>query len=232
MSDDAVTWVQAAAREDFATDAVSEGHAGFGRVFAQGDYAVTVATVGHKSAIAWCYQDPADCRTEKRTVLVSPNGRDWRRLPLPGEQPQPDHPVEAHGFPVNGRLAVVHTVGSEAVLSILESVKNAVPINNGEKPDLPFKIVGPGDEIEPALEYGYAIYTHCGLPAIGPLNGVHCVGVGGFLVEELFEVVPDWGGNVFGFIVLTADDEIEYRVDGQLIVRYLPDPDHKRVLCA
>ena len=131
-------------------------------------------------------------------MLVTPNGRDWRRLPLPGERPRPDHPVEAHGFLVNGRLAVVHTIGTDAVMSILETVENAVPINSGRRPNLPFEVLSPGDEILPGAEYGYPVWTHCGTPAIGPLNEVYWVGE---LVDsaESFELSPR-SGYVPGFI--------------------------------
>ena len=130
---------------------------------------------------------------------------------------------------VDGRLAVVHTVGPEAVLSVLESVENAVPINSRDMPDLPFAVVGPGDHIEPGVEYGYSVYTHCGMPAIGPLNGVYWVADPETF--ELGEGVAGWGGSVLGFIVLIADDEIEYRLDGRVIARYQPDPDHQPTFC-
>ncbi len=32
---------------------------------------------------------------------------------------------------------------------------DAVPLNSGEAPDLPFVVVGPGDQIEAGVEYGY-----------------------------------------------------------------------------
>ena len=159
----------------FATDAVSEGFAGFGRAHRQGEYAVALATVGYRSGLAWCYEDPDDCLGSVSTVLVTPNGRDWRRLPFPGAHEQPEHPVEAHGFLVDGRLAVVHTMGEDAVLSILESVENAVPLSTGDAPHLAFMVASPGDQIESGIRYGYPVWTHCGLPAIGPLNGVYWV---------------------------------------------------------
>ena len=229
LSDDAVSWRAGAADEVFATDAISEGSPGFGRLFVQDEYVLAVTQVGYRRAVAWCYEDPSDCGQTVSTVLVTPNGRDWRRLPLPGERPQTDHPVEAHGFLVNGQLAVLHTLGSEAVLSTLESVENAVPLSSGEKPDLAFDVVGPGDRIEPGVKYGYAIYTHCGIPEIGPLNSVYWVGAPES-PQDLFDV-PGWGGYVLGFIALRADNEIEYTVDGQLIARYLPNPDNEKQFC-
>lgn len=229
VSEDAIGWRRTATPDDFATDAASEGFAGYGRLHRQGQYAVTVASVGYRSGVAWCYEDRSDCGHRVPTVLVTPNGREWRRLPLPGDHPQPGHPIEAHGFLVDGRLSVVHSVGDEAMLSILKEVENAVPVTNGERPDLPFEVVGPGDQIEPGVEYGYPVWTHCGLPAIGPLNGVHWV-VDPESVASV-EGVPGWGGTVLGFIILTDDDEIEYRVDGRVVARYVPDPEHQPVLC-
>ena len=86
------------------------------------------------------------------------------------------------------------------------------------------EVVGPGDQIDPDVRYGYAVWTHCGLPAIGPLNGVYWVVAPDSL--RPIEGVFGWGGYVFGFVTLTPDNEIEYRVDDEVIARYVPDPDH------
>lgn len=229
VSDDGVNWSESAVPDDFATDAVSEGFAGFGFMGIQDGYGVTVATVGQRSGIAWCYADPNDCLGSVTTVLVTPNGRDWRRLPLPVEESLPDHPVEAHGFLVDGRLAVVHSIGEDAMLSILESVENAVPLNNGEAPDLPFQVVGPGDQIEIGVEYGYGIWTHCGMPPLGPLNGKRWV-VAPEPPQSL-EGIPGAGGYVLGFITLTEDNIIEYRADDKVLARYIPGPDQEPAGC-
>jgi hypothetical protein len=115
-------------------------------------------------------------------------------------------------------------------MSILEAVENAVPISNGDQPDLAFQVVGPGDEIQAGVGYGYPVWTHCGLPAIGPLNGTYWVGA---MVDSIgpFDVAG-WGGYVLGFLRLNPNGEIEYSIEGQLIARYLPDPGYEVQLCA
>lgn len=233
VSPDAVDWTATAAAEDFATDATGYGFAAFDRLYRQGEFAVVVAGVGHRWAMAWCYEDPFDCRGSIPTVIVTPNGRDWRHLPLPGAMDQPDHPVEAHGFPVEGRLGVIHSADGQAMLSILESVDNAIPISDGATPDIPFEVVGPGDTIEPGVEYGYPVWTHCGMPPIGPLNGVHWVPVAAEPsgLPNPLEREPPGTETLLGFIVLVDEGEIEYRHGGRAIARYLPDSDHQPVLC-
>ncbi len=213
---------------DFATDAVSHGFADFQGFHVLDGFLVSVANVGYKAGAAWCYADPDDCGRSVPTVLVTPNGREWRRLRLPGDIDQPDHPVEAHGMSVGDAFAVAHASGSAAVLSMIDRVEGAVPLDTGAAPDLDFEVVGPGDTIEPGVEYGYPIWTHCGLPAIGPLNGVFWVGA-----REPVDVssVIGWGGSVLGFVVLTDENTLQYRVDGLVIAKLAPDPDHQESVC-
>ncbi len=228
VSDDAVEWTIAATANDFATDAVSPGQATFRRLYVQDGYLVAVAGVGYHTGAAWCYLDPADCRQFPQTVLTSGDAREWRRLPLPGELDQPEHPIEVDAVLADGRLTVLHTVGGDAVMSTLTEVGNVQRLDTAEAPDLLFTVAEPGDEIDIGIKYGYPIYTHCGFPTIGPLNGTNWAATEH--IEATGEAVAGWGLTVYGFIELTAEDQLDYIVGDQVIARYRPDP-QARAFC-
>ena len=222
ISDDGESLASAAGTSIFATDEVSDGWATFAGLHIQDGYLVAQATVGYKSHTAWCYVDRTDCRRFPSTVLVSPNGYEWRHIPIPGQGQLPDHPVEIHSMLVDGKLNVVHTLGQNATLSVLEGVDGAMPLNTGEEPDLPFEVAEPFGSIKPGVEYGYALSTHCTFSPIGPLNDLIWIVENDSLVESARKDLGSVGG--YGFIRLTADNEIEYIVNGLVIAKYLPDP--------
>lgn len=224
VSADAVEWTTAATVDDLATDAVSPGLATFRQLYVQDGYLVAVAAVGYRVGAAWCYLDATDCRQFPETVLVSQDAKEWRRLPLPEELDQPPHPIEVDAVLADGHLTVLHTVGDDAVLSILTQVDNAQPLNTEQTPDLPFPVVEPGDDtaIAVGVRHGYPIYTHCGFPIIGPLNGTSWSPIE--TVEVTGESLQGWGVTVYGFIELTDEDQINYIVNDQVIARYSRDP--------
>ncbi len=223
ISADAIEWTAAATAEDFATDAASDGVASFRQLYVQDGFLVAVAAVGYHAGVAWCYADAEDCRQFPETVLVSQDAEEWRRLRLPGELDQPDHPIEIHAVLADGRLTVLHTVGDDAVLSTLVEVVNSRVLDTGDAPDLPFPVVEPGDVIAIGVTYAYPIYTHCGFPTIGPFNGAYWVAVEPVNVAKT--LISGWGSTVYGFIELRAEDQLSYIVDDQVVANYRPDPD-------
>lgn len=220
-TDDGAVWRQAAGPEAFLTDAVGPGVAFFGRPFAQDGFVLAAAAVGERFGQDWCFERPGDCRRTRPTVLASPDGADWRELPLPGPPPALEHPVEHEAFLVDGKLAVLHPAPAGAVVSILEEVRNARPLGGGAAPDLPFEVAKPGDRLEPGQTYGLAVYTHCGLPTIGPFNGVMWTPTAVDVTGE----VPGMGDDVYGTIRLAGDERLEFSVADHVIAVYTPDPD-------
>ncbi len=222
-SSDAVAWSLASEAKVFTVDAVSEGTVMFRRVFVQDGYLLATASIGYRRGAAWCYLDAANCRKSVDTVLVSQDAMEWRRLPLPGELHNIDHPVEIDAVLVDDRLAVLHAVGDDAVLSTLTEVSNAQVLDTGEAPDLAFVVIEPGTEadIEIGVRYGYPLYTHCGLPVLGPLNGTYW-GLGERLEFDRQEIAG-WGLVVYGFVELTTENELAYVVNDTVIARYQPD---------
>ena len=91
-------------------------------------------------------------------------------------------------------------------MSTLVEVRNAQPLVVEPLPILPFEVAKPGDVIEPGVEYGYPIYTHCGLPTIGPLNDTYWAAEDWFI--EPWQVITPGTQTIYGFIRLTDNNTI------------------------
>lgn len=186
---------------------------------------------GLRQGHAWCFANPNDCNRSQPALLVSPDGIRWRHIPLPDTDEPNDHEVSVHVAEFDGGLAVSHMIGSQPSLSLLRKSSGASPLSTDASPDIGFVVYQPGDLIEPEVDYGLTLYTHCGIDHLGPVDGIAWQLVTQHIPPEDFWQVPGWGGYVYGFMRLTNDGQIEYSVDGTLIATYDPAPNAEQPGC-
>jgi hypothetical protein len=192
--------------------------------------AVTSARLTHRTDLRWCYVDVAACGQPTWELLFSEDGASWRVIDLPEDltRPFPEPVVAAF----HDRLAVAGIAGQHLGVWLTDRLPTSTPLEQEAIPELPFDIVNGGETLEPGVEYGYPLYTHCGIDILGKFNSKMWV-----LESEPSDAPPreTWpfanGQFVYGTMRLVAPDRIEYSVSEGVIGVYTPSKSEVSFAC-
>lgn len=220
-SADGVHWEVAAGGRAFGAEGEAHGEGEPAEAVPFADGVLATARLQLRTDPRWCYVEVTTCMLPTTELLFSRDGASWEVLAPPEglTRPYPEPAIASF----EGRLVVAGLAGRRLGVWLAEGLPASTPLEPETAPELPFEIVEWGATLEPGVEYGYPLYTHCGIEVLGEFNGKV------WLLESEPADAPDWRSwvaqydqHLYGTLRLVRPDRIEYSVPDGVVAFYAP----------